>query len=210
MTVVKTARRSCLTTTTGRWWATTTRSRRRGCRTCWRSSPRGTRGPTWWTRSTSSPRPRLARTRGQLLINFLEIPRLLKARNFLCLNLLEWMSGIIASRLYGCIKLSILLHLDIQIFFTLENPRDSKSLFVCGREHIYKYVHRADCLYQTNNLHWHSAMPYAEKASASKPATYYYLIFLIRCNIKLQYVRLFFYFFVASLCFRLFLNEHPP
>lgn len=104
----------------------------------------------------------------------------------------EWFQ---ASRLYGCIKLSILRHLDIQIFFTLENPRGSKSLFVCGREHIYKYVHRADCLYQTNNLHWHSAMPYAEKASASKPATYYYLIFLIRCNIKLQYVCLFFLLF---------------
>ena len=87
--------------------------------------------------------------------------------------------------MYGCIKLSILLHLDIQIFFTLVNPRDSKSLFVCGREHIYKYVHRADCLYQTNNLHWHSAMPYAAKAIASKPANYYLIFLRICCNIKI-------------------------
>ena len=59
---------------------------------------------------------------------------------------------------------------------------------LCVVERIFTimYIKLIVCT-KTNNLHWHSAMPYAEKANASKPA-FYYLIFLIRCNIKLQYI----------------------
>ena len=81
-------------------------------------------------------------------------------------------------------------HLNL---FTLETARDSKSLFVCGGEHILyanMYIELIVCTKQTTYTGIPQCLMLKKKTSASKPA-YYYLIFLIRCNIKLQYVCLY-------------------